>query len=344
MSRADVSPPNANEVTATADWIARAAHDLAAALRRPVEGDDRIALAVSGGPDSMAMLALLHAAFPGQVIAATVDHGLRPEGAAEAAMVADYCAGRGIPHAVLTLATAIGPANIQAAARDARYLVLRGWAAGAGATMLATAHHADDQAETFLMRAARGSGLAGLAAIRPAQPIGDGGMLARPFLGWRRAELRSVAEAWSLPFVDDPSNANARFDRTRFRALLRDAPWLDAGQIALSAGYLAEADHDLRALEEWLWASRAQSNDDDDLRIDVGALPREVRRRLARIAIARVRDKMGITTPKWSPATNIEALLDALDDGKSATQAGVMASARGQIWRFRPAPARRLHR
>ncbi|WP_235364960.1 tRNA lysidine(34) synthetase TilS [Sphingomonas sp. ERG5] len=334
-------------MTLAAERIARAACDLAAALRRPVQPDDRLALAVSGGPDSMAMLALLATAFPGQVIAATVDHGLRPEGAAEAAMVAAYCATQDVPHAVLTLATAIGPANIQAAARDARYLALRGWATGAGATLLATAHHADDQAETFLMRAARGSGLSGLAAIRPAQRVGAdperGLMLVRPFLGWRRADLRRVAETWSLPFVDDPSNANARFDRTRFRTLLREAPWLDAGQIALSAGYLAEADHDLRALEQWLWVSRALPGDAETLRIDVTALPREVRRRLARIAIAKARAEMGISAPKWSPATNIEALLDALDAGKSATQGGVLASAKGGIWQFRVAPPRRTH-
>ncbi len=344
MWRVAVSLPNANEVIA-ADQIARFRRDLEAAMRRPFGPDDRLALAVSGGPDSMAMLALGSAAFPGRTIAATVDHGLRPEGAAEAAMVARYCAAHDIPHATLALAGPIGPANIQAAARDARYLVLRDWAVQGGATMLATAHHADDQAETFLMRAARGAGLSGLAAIRPVQDLGGGVMLVRPLLGWRCAELRAVAEAEGLPFVDDPSNASDRFDRTRFRSLLRDNAWLDAEQIARSAGCLAEADHDLRALEAWLWDSRSVQGDDDEQggeqQVDVTALPREVRRRLARIAISRVRESLAIDSPKWSSAANVEALLDALEGGRAATQAGVMASPKGDIWRFREAPPRR---
>lgn len=344
MWRVAVSLPNANEVI-VADQIARVRRDLEAAMRRPFGPDDRLALAVSGGPDSMAMLALGSAACPGRTIAATVDHGLRPEGAAEAAMVAGYCAAHDIPHATLALAGPIGPANIQAAARDARYLVLRDWAVQGGATMLATAHHADDQAETFLMRAARGAGLSGLAAIRPVQDLGGGLMLVRPLLGWRCAELRAVAETGALPFFDDPSNANDRFDRTRFRTLLRDNAWLDPGQIARSANYLAEADHDLRALEAWLWDSRSVPGDDGEQggeqRIDVTALPREVRRRLARIAISRVRESSAIDSPKWSAAANIEALLDALEGGRSATQAGVMASPKGDIWRFREAPPRR---
>ncbi|WP_457312251.1 tRNA lysidine(34) synthetase TilS [Sphingomonas sp. UYAg733] len=327
------------------DKVARFRRDLEAALRRPLGPDDRLALAVSGGPDSMAMLALGNAAHPGRTIAATVDHGLRPEGAAEAAMVARYCATHDIPHATLALAGQIGPANIQATARDARYLALRDWAVESGATMLATAHHADDQAETFLMRAARGAGLSGLAAVRPVQDLGHGLMLVRPLLGWRCAELRAVAETEALPFVDDPSNANDRFGRTRFRILLRENLWLDAGQIARSAGYLAEADHDLRALEAWLWGSRAIQGDGDERRdeqqVDVTALPREVRRRLARIAISRVRESAAIDSPKWSSAANIEALLDALEGGRSATQAGVMASPKGDIWRFREAPPRR---
>ncbi|QNA85615.1 tRNA lysidine(34) synthetase TilS [Sphingomonas sp. So64.6b] len=344
MWRVAVSLPNANEVM-VADQIARFRRDLEAALRRPFGSDDRLALAVSGGPDSMAMLALGSAAFPGRTIAATVDHGLRPDGAAEAAMVARYCSAHDLPHATLALAGPIGPANIQAAARDARYLALRDWAAESGATMLATAHHADDQAETFLMRAARGAGLSGLAAVRPVQDLGQGLLLVRPLLGWRCAELRAVAEtgmgAGALPFVDDPSNASDRFDRTRFRTLLRDNAWLDAGQIARSAGYLAEADHDLRALEAWLWGSRATPGDDGEQRVDVTALPREVRRRLARIAISRVRESAAIDSPKWSSAANIEALLDSLEGGRSATQAGVMASSKGDIWRFREAPPRR---
>ncbi|WP_339501760.1 tRNA lysidine(34) synthetase TilS, partial [Pseudomonas canadensis] len=128
-----------------------------------------IALAVSGGPDSMAMLALAAAAFPGQVHAATVDHRLRAAAAAEARMVAAWCANAGVPHTTLVVAEPIGPGSVQARARAVRYELLLPWAAEIGASCLATAHHADDQAETFLMRAALGSGVAGLAGIRARQ-------------------------------------------------------------------------------------------------------------------------------------------------------------------------------
>ncbi|MEG3123799.1 tRNA lysidine(34) synthetase TilS [Sphingomonas sp. GB1N7] len=354
---------------------------MAAALRRPVAPDDIIAIAVSGGPDSMALLALAEAAWPGQVIAATVDHGLRAEAADEAAMVADYCltlgtspakagaqsrnadddahhkpiktfptgprpspgngSGQSIPHTTLTPATPLGTANLQAAARTARYALLTDWARDAGATILTTAHHADDQAETFLMRAARGSGLAGLAAIRPRQQIEHNLILLRPLLDWRSAELRTLAEGWKLPFVDDPSNASARYDRTRFRTLLNQNPWLDADQIARSAAHLAEIDHDLRALEIWLLETHGLPANPGERRSDVAGLPREVRRRLARATITAVRTDRAILTPAWTPATNIESLLDALEAGKGATQAGVMASATANIWRFRAAPPRR---
>ncbi|WP_197976342.1 tRNA lysidine(34) synthetase TilS [Sphingomonas sp. CFBP 13720] len=133
----------------------------------PPTPDRPLALAVSGGPDSMAMLALATAAFPGSIVAATVDHGLRADAADEAAMVARWCAAHAVPHATLTADRPPAGASLQAQARRLRYALLGDWALHTDATALATAHHADDQAETFLMRAARASGPAGLAGIRP---------------------------------------------------------------------------------------------------------------------------------------------------------------------------------
>ena len=343
--------------------IERFRRDFEAVLGRRPQADERIALAVSGGPDSMAMLALGAAAFPTQVIAATVDHGLRAESADEAAMVAHYCAEAGIAHETLRIAIPPGAGdNIQAWARQERYKLLRRWAVESGAASLATAHHADDQAETFLMRAARGSGLSGLAAVRRRQdievtlssrfddsPEGAGLLLSqaplclvRPLLGWRHHELVAVAVAAGIPFVDDPSNADDRFDRTRFRRLLAEADWIDPIQIGRSAAYLAEADADLRAIGHWLWKERGLQSGDFEARLDVAGLPRAMRRYLARMAIDHLVMMLGMKGG-WSNAANIESLLDSLEAGKAATQAGIMASAKGDVWHFREAPARRLH-
>lgn len=321
--------------------------DFASALGRSVAADERLALAVSGGPDSMAMLALAHAAFPGQVVAATVDHRLRAASADEAAMVAGWCEAAAIPHTILIVEDEIGASAVQARARERRYALLLRWAVESGAHCLATAHHADDQAETFLMRAARGSGVAGLAGIRARQTRAVSNVaVVRPLLHWRVAELRTLAVGQRLPFVDDPSNADAHYDRTRFRALLRDTPWLDPLQIAKSAAYAAEADATLREIEAWLWSTRKVvpdevENPDFQSWLDIADLPRELKRRMCRSAIDSVRSVNGITRPAFGDSANIESLLDALEAGRSATQAGIMVSVKGNVWRFAVEPPRR---
>ena len=297
-----------------------------------------LALAVSGGPDSMAMLALAHAAFPDHIIVATVDHGLRSEAAQEADMVAAHCARLGVPHATLHPGAPISGASIQARAREARYALLLGWALNHKATALLTAHHVEDQAETFLMRAARGSGVAGLAGIRPRRELaGEHGRtltLIRPLLHWRRAELRAVAEA-NGPFVEDPSNSDPDYDRSRFRRLIAESPDLDPAQIAATATYAAEAQQALEQVTALLWRNRAEMGE-DGVTIDFEGLNRELTRRLARRAI-------GHLLAKPFDAEGIEPLLDAYEAGKGATRAGVMMSVRGTVATFRPAPPRRSH-
>lgn len=311
--------------------------DLTRALGREPSG--ALGLAVSGGPDSMALLALASDALAGRVTVATVDHRLRPEAAGEAAMVAAECARIGVPHATLVADAPIAAANLQAQAREVRYALLARWAAATGISAVATAHHADDQAETFLMRAARGSGLAGLSGIRARATIA-GIAVVRPLLDWRRAELRAVVRRRELPFIDDPSNQDLRFDRARARRLLEEHEWLAPANIARSAAYLAEADADLAATVDWLWRDRARVQG-EDVRVDAVELPREVRRRLVRRAIAEVRALAGLTEPAFGEASNVEALLDGLEAGRRVTQAGVLASVRDGRWRLRPAPARR---
>ena len=188
-----------------------------------LEREQRLLVAVSGGPDSIALLGLLAAwaQVPGRPIlhAATVDHGLREASSEEARAVSALCAGLGVPHAVLRWEGAKPRAGIQAHAREARYRLLADEAARLGGAVLVTAHHQDDQAETLLMRMAHGSGPAGLAGMR-ARHVRAGLAIARPLLDVSKGELVATAEALGLPFVRDPSNADDRFERARWRALL----------------------------------------------------------------------------------------------------------------------------
>ena len=221
--------------------IARFRDDLTAVWPLAKNADARLGIAVSGGPDSMALLLLAHAALPGRVEAATVDHRLRVESADEAAMVAQLCRGLGIAHRTLSVTVATG--NVQEQARIARYAALGDWYDDRGLQGLATAHHLDDQAETLMMRLNRGSGLAGLAGIRATTAIpGHDGVLIRPVLGWRRADLAKVVAEAGVTAAADPSNADDRFDRVRMRKALADTDWIDPAGLARSAQLLAQAE------------------------------------------------------------------------------------------------------
>lgn len=324
--------------------VQRFASDLAALFPAP-SADRPLGVAVSGGPDSMALLALAHAAFPGAVAAATVDHRLRAAAAEEAATVARWCAGAGVAHAILPADEDLRGADLQARARALRYRLLEQWAEQAGAAAIATAHHADDQAETFLMRAVRGSGPAGLAGIRAVRAgDGSGRPIVRPLLGWRRADLRALVTDAAIPFADDPSNRDAAFERVRVRRLLAEQPWLDADGLARAARHAAEAEGALAQTARWLRAARAVSPPAEqayELWLDMADLPREVQRRLVRLAIGEVRLASGHAP--FDPGTNIESLLDALNAGTAATQGPVLVRPRGTIWRFSEAPPRRSH-
>jgi tRNA(Ile)-lysidine synthetase-like protein len=162
----------------------------------PLAPAGRIGIAVSGGPDSLALLVLAAAARPGEVEAVTVDHRLRPASRNEAEGVAAICAAIAVPHIILSARWTDPPtANVQARARDERYALLARWATDRRLAAVATAHHADDQAETLLMRLARGSGVSGLAGVRPSRTLSPGVALIRPLLGWRKLELEAIAAA-----------------------------------------------------------------------------------------------------------------------------------------------------
>ena len=215
-------------------------------------GDGRLGVAVSGGPDSLALLLLAHGALPGRIAAATVDHGLRAQSGAEAVLAGNVCRTLDVPHTVLKVEVSAG--NVQAQARSARYAALAGWAEREGLAALATGHHADDQAETLLLRLARGSGVAGLAGVRVRGLVpGSAAALLRPVLDFRRAELAAVVAAAGIAAAQDPSNQDDKFDRARLRKALAAANWLDVPALAASASHLAEADAalDWAAQREW---------------------------------------------------------------------------------------------
>lgn len=187
----------------------------------PFEPAPRLAVAVSGGADSMAATLLAaHWAHErgGQVVALTVDHGLRPNSTAEAVLVGRWLGQQGIEHHILTWRGDKPQADIQAAARRARYGLIEDWCRQAGIVHVVLAHHQDDQAETFLLRLARGSGVEGLAAM-PAIRHGPFLRWLRPFLGVAKARLLATVRHWDQDWVEDPSNQDPHYARARMRAL-----------------------------------------------------------------------------------------------------------------------------
>lgn len=199
-----------------------------------------LALAVSGGPDSLALLALAEAwAAPRGVALSvlTVDHGLRPAAAGEAAAVVALAEGRGHRAALLRWTGPKPAADLAAAARTARYALLTEWCRRHGVGHLATAHSRDDQAETLLMRLQRGSGLDGLSAVA-AVTERDGILLLRPLLGTPKSELQAIVAARGWLAVDDPANRDPARLRSRVRAAIA-ALGLDATRLAETAERLA---------------------------------------------------------------------------------------------------------
>jgi tRNA(Ile)-lysidine synthase len=322
-----IAPPSPATERAPHELIARFAGDLA---RLWPEGD-KLGLAVSGGPDSLALLLLAEAVMPGKVEVATVDHGLRPESVSEAAMVAELCAAHGIPHRMLPVK--VGAGNLQARARAARYAALAGWMKERGLSALATAHHADDQAETLLMRLNRGSGLAGLAGVRQRTNLpGTRLILLRPLLGWRRAELGALVAAAGLDPALDPSNEDTRFDRARIRRALREARWLDVVAVSASAALLAEAEAVLQWAAQREWHEQVEVAE-GEIRYHPLA-PQPIRLRIVMRAIA----MLGGNPRGGSTAR----LMTRLTNGKDSNLAGVIARVDGKQWTFRREPPRRI--
>jgi tRNA(Ile)-lysidine synthase len=303
------------------------------ALNRLWPEGGKLGLAVSGGPDSMAMLLLAHAAIPGEFEVATVDHGLRPEAQDECALVLATCEARGIPCEVLTVD--VGEGNVQAKAREARYQALDDWAVGR-LDAIATAHHADDQAETLIMRLNRGSGLQGLAGV---WEIGDTDLwnvpVIRPLLRFRRLELFQVIAASGITVAHDPSNEDESFERVRIRKLLKEADWLDPVAWAQSASHLAEA-HDALQAAALSASFQYVSASEGEVRLRVRG-PRELDRILATRCLQRLGGE--------ARGKDIAALVNRLYLGMGGNVGGVLVTVEQggtePVWVFRREPPRR---
>ncbi|WP_172971926.1 tRNA lysidine(34) synthetase TilS [Roseibium aquae] len=186
----------------------------------------RLVLGVSGGPDSLALLYLFHewtkrVGWTGDILVATIDHGLRPESAAEAQQVGERARAMGLRHVVRTWEGEKPSSNIQAQARAARYRLFAQEMASIGADALVLAHHLDDQAETFLDRLTRGSGVYGLGAMIGDDSGGPEGLrIMRPFLEVPKSALMDALRARGIPWVCDPSNYDPAYKRARLRQIM----------------------------------------------------------------------------------------------------------------------------
>jgi tRNA(Ile)-lysidine synthase len=278
----------------------------------------KLLLAVSGGPDSVALM-LLASRWAGRgetgVDVATVDHALRENSRQEAEQVGDWARALGFPHHIRTWQGEKPKTRLQEHAREARYRLLNECAVRIGADHIVTAHHADDQAETVLLRLTRGSGPAGLAGMAAFTPL-DGVTLARPLLDVPKAYLIAFCEAAGHPFLRDPSNENPAFARTRLRKLrtLLDAEGLDRASLLRLARRAARAEAALgetaASIRQGLPAERSEAR----VKIAGGALaglPEEIFLRVVEaevLAFSEGRDRLRLDRLERAAAEILAAL------------------------------------
>jgi tRNA(Ile)-lysidine synthase len=281
--------------------------------------DHPLGLAVSGGGDSVALLLLaLDAGL--QVRAVTVDHGLRPEAAAEAAWVSRLCAGLGVPHDILQWRGWDGSGNLQDQARRARLSLIADWARAAGLGAVALGHTQDDQAETVLMRLARRAGVDGLSAMTGRRRA-LGMIWLRPLLWVSRDDLRADLRARGQAWIEDPSNDMLRFDRVKARqALAHLAPLgMTPAVLAGVAGQMRSArtalDHQTGVAARQI--ARIEGGDVVMDRTGFQEQPFEIRRRLLVGALG------WVGSADYGPrAASVRALLAAIGAGRGGTLSG----------------------
>jgi tRNA(Ile)-lysidine synthase len=317
-----------------------------------------LVLAVSGGPDSIALMWLAarwrRALSRGpRLIAVTVDHGLRPEAAGEARDVKRLAGTLDVPHRTLRWTGTKPATGLPAAARAARYHLLAKAARATGATHIVTAHTRDDQAETLLMRLLRGSGIAGLAAMAR-ETEREGVWLARPLLDVPKSRLVATLGKAKIAFADDPTNRDMNFTRPRLRALMPvlAGEGADSRNLTRLATRLARANAAIEVLADGAERYLALRDRGDASRfgVDAGAfagLPEEIRLRLLKRAV----DRAGHEGP--AELGKVESLLAVLDQAIAKgerqskvkqTLAGAVISLTGGRIYVDPAPPRRGNR
>lgn len=304
----------------------------------------RIAVAVSGGADSMALVRLASdfaAAAGGEAAALTVDHGLRPEAAAEAAQVARWCEAAGIRHVTLRWDGPKPATALQERAREARYDLLAGWCRDAGCPHLLLAHTEGDQAETFLYRMSRGSGIDGLACM-PAVAERDSVRLVRPLLRVPHARLVATLRDLGQEWIEDPSNRDRRFARVRLRERLEflAAHGLDARTVADVARALGRVRAAAEESAAALAARIAVLHPEGWAEIDAAgfrAAPEDDARRVLAALVAGLGG--GAYPPKRARTDRAFAALRDGAGGAARTLGGCVLSAAGgtiRVWREAP--------
>jgi tRNA(Ile)-lysidine synthase len=323
-------------------------------LFRDLLNQPALVLAVSGGPDSTALLVLAarwraRLRHGPKLVAVSVDHGLRPESGREARLVKRLAKSLGVLHRTVRWTGYKPQTGVQQAARAARYRLLAAVARKAGAAHILTAHTRDDQAETVLIRLVRGSGITGLGGMGRVTPLADDGLplrapsptraalargpggggnkvarllLVRPFLDIAKSRLVATLRAAAIPFANDPSNRDPRFTRARLRALMPQLAreGLDAARLALLAKRLRRADAAIEAAVDRAAQDLAIARSDHgSITLGAGAwarMPAEVRLRLLGHAIAETGDEGPVELGKLEA---LEAILTAaLSDRASA--------------------------
>jgi len=296
-----------------------------------------LGIAVSGGSDSMALLAILAGQTGRSLHVATVNHRLRPGAAADVALVAARARSFGLPHTELTWDDWSGRGNLQAEARNARKRLITDWAQKNEISFVATGHTQDDQAETLLLRLARGSGVDGLAAIPP-YATQDGITWLRPLIGTSRGELQSWLRSNGETWADDPSNSDPRFDRTKARAAVAAlAPLgLSRAGLAETAGRMREASQVLDNAA-YAVAARHLSQQGADLLIPVEALSGamlDTRNRLLAHLLQTVSGQ--VYRPRFSA---LGAAIKAVASGQTHTLHGCLLTQRNGVLRVSREPA-----